>query len=398
MDFKKKNIQQFLRFIPNIIILPIFFILFILKHKCKIQFVRLRVDRIGHLVANTEIFLRRINLGLIDNKIKYVGIATMPCSNNVLLNMYKKTFPIIIISNFMFYNLIFKYFSSKYSILNKLILYYELECESNEYFEWDNNLVNLKFTKSQENEGISLLKKLGIEEKDYFVCIHARDSVYLTSNKKNDCSYHHYRDADINTYLRACEYITEQNGYIIRMGAIVEKPFITKNKKIIDYAKTYRTEFGDVYLSAKCKFFLGSASGISQISQSFNVPQIWVNFLPIEAPPWSHRDLFIPKKLWSEDKKRFLSIREIIELGLHKIYVSEEYINKKVRWVDNSPEEIFDVTKEMYERLNGSWKSTEEDELLQKKYKSFFDKNTHCYGFPSHIGAKFLRENTWLLD
>jgi putative glycosyltransferase (TIGR04372 family) len=56
------------------------------------------------------------------------------------------------------------------------------------------------------------------------------------------------------------------------MGSVyAKKIYVRKNTKIIDYASKYRTDFGDIYLPAKCKFFLGNTAGIYQVSTIFDI-------------------------------------------------------------------------------------------------------------------------------
>ena len=72
---------------------------------------------------------------------------------------------------------------------------------------------------------------------------------------------------------------------------------------------------------------------------------------------------------------------------------------------ENSPEEIRDLVIEMDERLNGRWKDTKEDLLLQKRFWSIFEdrikrlnlKNPLHGKINARFGAKFLRENqNWI--
>ena len=70
----------------------------------------------------------------------------------------------------------------------------------------------------------------------------------------------------------------------------------------------------DIHLGAKCRFFLGDTAGIYAISRIFRRPVAWVNYIPLDyAPTWSPSDLFIPKKLWLREQRRFLTFREILE-------------------------------------------------------------------------------------
>ncbi len=79
------------------------------------------------------------------------------------------------------------------------------------------------------------------------------------------------------------------------------------------------------------------------------------------------------------------------------MYDSEGYKKAGVKIIDNTSQEIFDVVKEMYHRQNGLWSSSEEDEILQKKFKSLFTKKNRAYGSPARLGTDFLKNNKFLL-
>jgi len=65
-----------------------------------------------------------------------------------------------------------------------------------------------------------------------------------------------------------------------------------------------------------------------------------------------------------------------------------------VRLVKNTAEEILAACDEMEARLDGTWVTTDEDEMLQRKYWSLICESGHNGG---RIGAQFLRENQDLL-
>ena len=66
--------------------------------------------------------------------------------------------------------------------------------------------------------------------------------------------------------------------------------------------------------------------------------------------------------------------------------------------IDNTPDEILELTIEMNERLNGTFESTKEDEELQHLFRSLFAASNICDGVPSRIGTSFLRKNKKLLE
>ena len=52
---------------------------------------------------------------------------------------------------------------------------------------------------------------------------------------------------------------------------------------------------------------------------------------------------------------------------------------------------------EMEERLNGTWVTTEEDEVLQNKFWDLFVSSDLNGVIRSRIGSKFIKENSFLL-
>jgi len=258
----------------------------------------------------------------------------------------------------------------------------------------------LAFNEEDEENGKKLLRSMGIEPCIPFVCFNARDGAYLKKvYPKDTWSYHDYRNCSLKNYIPAAEYLSRLGMAVLRMGYIVEEELKTDDPKIIDYATAHRRDFGDIYLSAKCKFFIASEGGLSSVAWIFNVPIVYTN----GAPPggiagWRKGDLFIPKRLWSVDKKRFLTFSEILSSGMDWFMSAKDYREACVELVENTPEEILAVVKEMCRRLDRSWVTSEDDEELQSRYRALFSSKNKCYGFPSRIGTDFLRQNSNLLN
>ena len=381
--------------------IPVIIFLYILKPVKHIKlFMTYNESRIGHLASNTDLLLMRIALKK-KNRKDYIGITNNNPANKQLLRMFKREIRIIQVPNVIYKTIVAGLFNvNKKSLFGKSIFYEPLPFNSNEYYEFNNAKANLSFTKAEEEKGKKLLKKMGIRDKDWFICFHARDSAYLDNFfPREKVKYHDFRDSNIKNYLKAAEYITQQGGYVIRMGSIVEEKLLNlKNPKIIDYATKYRTDFGDIYLPAKCKFYVGAASGLFVIPTIFHVPVAGVNFCdPLDHTPFRKEDLFIPKKVWSIKKKRFLTFSEILKSDVAHYIKGEEFKKKGLKIIENSLEEILDLVKEMNERIYGTFKITEEDERLQKKYWSFIKQSNLCYKSPVRIGSLFLRKNQNLL-
>tara|TARA_Y100000034_G_scaffold59406_1_gene72277 strand:+ start:11050 stop:11985 length:936 start_codon:yes stop_codon:yes gene_type:complete len=310
--------------------------------------------------------------------------------------MYKRRLRIIQIPD-LIYKIFFLGLINPRSIFGKSKFYQHLPFNNNEFYLLNNRKNGLKFDAAEQKYGKLLLKKMGVN--GWYICFHSRDSSYLFGkNNLKNWSYHDYRDCDVKNYLGAGEYIANKGGHALRFGSVVSKKLPKSlNSKIIDYASKFRTDFGDVYLPANCKFFLSNTSGPYLAATMFDVPVAMANVVPLKYLPFRKGDLFIPKKIWSKRQKRFLTFDEIVNSDIIDYDTGELYSGSGLKLVENSYDEIRDLAQEMNERIDGVWKETLEDKRLQKKFWSLYGKSAHAQGCPARIGAKFLRENKHLL-
>lgn len=352
-------------------------------------------NRIGEMSCRVSFYLRRCQLKELRNGKRDFYISGNP-SNLQFFRMANRTMKIIA-SPFllMMYRLVRK-------AVGNSVLWIDLPDFVNYHRVFDNTEAPLTFNYDEEQRGIKLLRQMGIGQDKPFVCFHARDKVYLDTlhkyKSREEWSYHDYRDCDVDNYLLAAEYLASKGIYVIRMGYLVEKKLRIENPYIIDYASNFRTDFGDIYLSAKCKFFICSEGGLSCVPWAFNVPVVYTNAAPIgSVAGWRRCDIFLPKKFWSFEQKKFLSFYESINMGGGKWYRTEQYNEAKVEMVENTKEEILEAVKEMNERLDGNWVSTKDEADLQNRYRKNFTEDHIVYGYPSRISDKFLRNNRDLL-
>lgn len=391
VSFSRKVLRRTL----DVVLLPIAAVLLLVKILFKITFFRVNSSRFGHLASDTEVLLRRMKLGIMNNNLKYVGIAAKDISNKQLLRMFQRRITILQLPQPRFLRSLTKEMATA-SILSKFNLFRSYPSISNEFYEFNQAPPSLQFTAEEEEQGQELLRQLSIA--GWFVCFHSRDSAHLDKFLRKGDAAHDFRNCSIENYLKAAEYLAQQGGYAVRMGSTVSTK-MNHHQKIIDYAGLHRSDFGDIYLATKCKFFLGNTSGISSVSYIFNVPVANANVIPItKGPPPGQHDLFIPKKVWSVREQRLLTFREMI---LSPLLASWQYRQFRKEDdlvpVENTAEEILDLALEMNERLDGTWKATPEDEELQQKFKSLFPADSACHGFPSRVGTKFLRQHQELL-
>jgi len=359
-----------------------------------VRFGQLISDRIGHLAANTELYLCKRDERL-DNKRTFdIFYHAGPVCNQQLKKMWDRT---LHVSSFGYH----------LDLFNRRLPGWE-----NHVIEWPYNAdrdihgllartrIHLSFTRDEASQAQAELRNLDIPEGTPYVCFHSRESVYLSGKFSNmDWQYHDYRDSDINSYLPAAEELTRRGYVTIRMGAIVKHTLSTSNPKIIDYTTKSRSDFMDIFLGANCQFFLGDNSGLAAIPMIFRRPIAWVNCVPLElVPTWGNHDLLIPKKLWLREKHRFLTFHEILDSDVGRFSRSEQYEQAGIDVVENTHEEIVALAVEMDERFKGVWKTTEEDKELQQRFWSLFKPSDLHGTMLSRIGSEFLRQNQELLD
>ena len=390
--FLMKNQIQMLAFVPFVILIRL------LKPIIVLRFGPLISDRIGHLAANTELYLCEKHISQSEKAVSDFLYIRKPVSNSQLVKMWKRRLKIFAVAE-------------NIDTCNRKLpggsVHYVPMIERGDRDTRDllsGSRPHLYFTDTELQRGKVFLKKFGIRDKNSFVCFHGRDPHYIRNlarlqsrshPSKVGSRKHDYRNSDIDSFIPAMEELSDKGYYCFRLGAIVQKSIRTQNSRIVDYAcNGMRTEFLDIFLSANCRFLVTDPSGIESVSMIFRVPLIHVNMVPLELTSTYVKDcLFIPKKLWLKNEHRFMTFREIFESGAGRFYHTEKYENSGIVVVQNSPEEIEDVVLEMEARLNGTWIDNSELDSLQEKFWNLFPQSELHGRFRARIGTSFLQRN-----
>lgn len=358
-----------------------------------IRFGPLASNRIGHFAVDTELYLCARDAGQDDKRTTDIFYHKPPISNQQLKLMWEKI-------------LCVRGWARWADWVNRKIpggaRHATPKRRNRDLYGHIASLPqHIDFTQEEEKRGLEALRALGIPQGVQYVCFHCRDSAYLESVFPDfDWSYHDYRDSSIFNYVPAAEEMVKRGYYAMRMGSAVKDQLNNPDSRIIDYANHgMRSDFLDMFLGARCRFFFCSATGISEIPRIFRRPIVFVNFIPLEdVHTWGLDDLFIPKRLWLRQERRFMKFREIMESGAGLFYFSKEYKQRDIEPVENTAEEIRSVVVEMEERLDRRWQTTQEDDQLQRRFWDLF-KNSKMHGkIVTRIGAEFLRQNKDLLE
>ncbi len=380
-----------------------------------VRILRLPAGNFGDFISFTAMFYCKKKLNIDQPKKRYLDLVYIHYNDKIfnkqLAKMWKRKL------NFLSGHLL-----HPISKVNKLIpggKIYSLEYLYSKRVRNIDNLLEkcqpLEFTVGEEIYGRKMLKKFGLKDEDKFACLAVRDGAYQLkkiSARYRDWTYHDFRHTDINKFILAAEELAKRGYYVFRMGVKVEKPFISNNPKIIDYANSnLRSDFMDIYLGAKCSFCITTDTGFQDLPCLFRKPMAQLCVPVGHLFTYKERFILITKHHILKKEKRRLSLSEIFSHGLAYAHDTKIFEQKGIELVENTQEEIKDLAVEMVENFESKKKLSSEDEELQKTFRSLYASNIKRYDYQketkdptiihdqirSSFSTKFLRENkNWL--
>jgi putative glycosyltransferase (TIGR04372 family) len=393
------NLYLLLKFCVRIIIVPFTYLLWFFEPFIKIRIYNGETNRIGHLASTFEVLIRTKEVDLLDKKTLSIFIVDKYPINKTLYNMWKKH--VYFIENNML-NLIYHFCipwlrNRKHFCLKRF-----------DHGGLPISKPTLSFTKEQNVQGHNLAKNMGIDKDDWFVCIQNRSAMYLkTIHPTDDFSYHNFRDSSFEMLYESAKLIMDKGGKCIRMANGEEnKLSINAPSNIINYAEKCQSDFMDIYLSTKCKFFLAGGSGLIEVPKIFNIPVGATNMFPVREIAVSSNSLFIPKLLWSIEDKRFLSYKEIVDYNLGIWDSPADYISHGLELVENDPDDIKLLTLDMFDLVNNKKLSIKDENIrnnFMNKYfyvKKFANEHSPDVGlkFSGKISWRFLNKHSYLMN
>ena len=225
---------------------------------------------------------------------------------------------------------------------------------------------------SPENieRGLKVCGAFGVPTDAPIVTLHIREAGYLPRY-----DYHSFRDADIESYLPAIEYLIDRGYCVVRLGddsmkrlrnmplQFVDAPFHPANSDIVES-----------YFLSVSSFFFGSSSGPAAVAQTFGTPVLFTNS-QIQMHIWyGEQDLYLPKLYYSHQLARELTLEEIALSPAHHFARAEDFKSAGLELRENSPNEILSAVKEMHERVNGSYGREQEIADVNRRVRMIRDK------------------------
>ena len=233
--------------------------------------------------------------------------------------------------------------------------------------------VNYPFslTDNEKKIGNNLREKFGIPSSAEVVTLLVRESGYTSSS-----GAYGFRDANIENYIPAVNYLIEQGLYVVRIGDKSMKKIKNAPSQFIDapFHPDY-TDLVEPYFISTSKFFMGTGSGPMEIASGFDIP-----ILATDMPLVTHmvlideKNIVIYKKLYSRMLKRNLTYEEILLSPCIDFFHDKRFEEADIEIVPNSSEEILLATKEMNERLDGKYSKSKIIEKINRQVRIIKEK------------------------
>ena len=194
------------------------------------------------------------------------------------------------------------------------------------------------------------------------------------------------------------------------MGKYMKKKVNYEHSNFIDYPFCkFKADILDVYFGYKCFMTISSGSGWDSIPYSFRKPILYTNFSShskLQLSSVKHMSIF---KLVKNFENKYLKIEELLNNDLSlitNIYKDKKSAVSKLKYIENTNDELLDAVKEFESYIYNDFKLNEEQKEYNKKFLSYFkaDKAHDIYGEPAHsklltgvISSSFLKKYEQIL-
>jgi putative glycosyltransferase (TIGR04372 family) len=156
----------------------------------------------------------------------------------------------------------------------------------------------------------------------------------------------------------------------------------------------------DIYLTAKCRMFIGSPSGLSAPAEmSFEVPLLIVNYAFVGIKPIVKNALYIPKKIKYSSDNSYASFAKLLNEFTNKddpaLGDGNKFRELGYVYEDNTEDEILDATIEMYEQVTSESKRelSADDKALLNSYFELYPENHFSRKNKTPVALSFLKRN-----
>lgn len=377
-------------------LLALFWPLSLPLYLARVRFLRFTaINRIGHLAAEPDLFIKE---GLLGLRPRCFAVALCPpgtVANEALLDYWVPRLHVVrspFWAALLSWLARFRYL--QYDVGRYTLAINETAPSVAVTAAWGARPALLELSERHRREGRARLAAHGVPADAELVCFHCREEGFSPGDEE----LHSFRNCDVGNYLAAAAELAKRGYWCVRMGDTSMRR-LPPTAGILDYAHLdIRADWMDVFLCASCTIFIGSPSGLSEVSTVFGRPSAMANQAPLSTVlKFGYRDVATPKLLWSEAEGRHLGFGEIFASDVANFRFTNLYRERGLRLVENTGEEIRDLALEALERARGEVRYAPEDEQRQRRFRALMRPGHYSYGGATRVGRDFLRKYEPLL-
>ena len=385
-------------------------ILFLVVMRLVNPFVIVRItpinaSRFGHLALDPEIFLaeRKSGIGRHTQRvfdIWYLWHLPLPVSNRFLVHMWKREIriwptwlmqPVDTLNRFIPGGRDHEPFYRKNlpGLMNHV--------QGDPFNSFYRYRPVLSFEEGEIKEALQSLKVIDYQENSKHVCLVVRDQAHFSAMRSVDFSDHDFRNAEIDSYRDAAEYLEQKGYFVFRMGQRTHQRIDWTTNRIIDYAgSSLQSEMIDVFLLSTCEFCVSTGSGPDGVALAFRRPILFTNLAQVGQLALTFWSRFVPKRFFSVDSGDEMNLSQVISMNLEDARSAQDLESCGVFQRPNSSTELRNAVEEMHLRVTGGWVETEDEKDLQGKFLSLIPSYLKMGTIRGGISATFLESaETW---
>ncbi|PHX94173.1 MAG: hypothetical protein CK542_01505 [Acidimicrobium sp.] len=356
-----------------------------------------RLPKISYFIEDLETGLRDLQFRGISGRVWILALYALDFPNDQLALMYRRHIWILgkkqrwLAEGVRFIWPVFR-------VRRKRVM----DRSSHKFKTWNAGKTTLQFMDWEIENGRILENELGLASTSPFVCFSIPSKKYreLVDYKQTEHLTGPKEDLlasipDLESYFPVIQDLVSKEIAVVRMG-VHEEYELPKSlgRNVIDYSFLNRNEFGDVWLSSRCQFYITGGSGAWWLGSIFGKKTVTTDCYELRGT-YGSSDLFIPQLSRFKNDGEIACFDWMVEN--QQWSHNQNRLGFDYEIVKNTSQQIIDVTTEMMMRIAGTWKETEEDETLQGRFRRVQEKLRPADQAPARIGAKFLREHQHLL-
>jgi putative glycosyltransferase (TIGR04372 family) len=244
----------------------------------------------------------------------------------------------------------------------------------------------LKLDYEYEKNAKFELKKLGLDNNDWFVTLHVRDTGLEGET----------REQPVESYLKSIYYILSHGGKIIRIGDEFMKK-LPSIPGVIDLTKNFAVNSKlNLFALARAKFFIGTNSGPKFMPPLYGVPSLITNLTSIglESLSLTSKTIYIPKAIICNNDSVSLSDTLNSHMGFNN-FTAKELNKRNIELKCNTEDDILNGVKEMIDIVFNNFSARELG--LDNKVKEI--RENVQFSSKGNFSTSWLRQNeSWFLN